>query len=134
MNRREWGLFPVPFLYWRQSLMMTLYKNAGDVIVREGEDTNDAYIILSGEIEVTKEGRHLATLKENSIFGEIALVDSRPRTATCTAKTSVTLGQVTRENYKQLIKHRPEAINPLLRIVTERMRNLTDFMADLYNE
>ena len=34
-------------------------------------------------------------------------------------------------NYKQLIKHRPEALNPLLRVVTDRMRNLTDFLEDL---
>ena len=114
--------------------MKTIHIEAGKVIVAEGEETNDAYIILSGEIEVTKKGRVLAVLKENSIFGEIAMVDSRPRTATCTAKTRVTLGMVTRENYKQLILHRPEAINPLLRIVTERMRNLTDFLEDLHRE
>ena len=114
--------------------MKTIHKQAGEVIVREGEESDDAYIILAGEVDVTKKGRHLATLKENSIFGEIAMVDTRPRTATCTAKTGVSLGQVTRENYKQLIKHRPDALNPLLRIVTDRMRSLTDFLEDLYKE
>lgn len=113
--------------------MKTIFKQKGDIILREGEETDDAYIILEGEIEVTKKNKHLATLRENSIFGEIAMVDSRPRTATCTAKTDVTLGQVTRQNYKQLLKHRPEAINPLLRIVADRMRNLTEFLEDLHN-
>ena len=113
--------------------MKTLFKKKGDIILREGEETDDAYIILEGEIEVTKNNKQVALLKENSIFGEIAMVDSRPRTATCTAKTDVTLGQVTRQNYKQLLKHRPEAINPLLRIVTDRMRNLTEFLEDLHN-
>ena len=42
-------------------------------------------------------------------------------------------GMVTRENYTQLLKHRPDAINPLLRIVANRMRNLTEFMEDLYD-
>ena len=113
--------------------MKTIHKNAGEIIVREGEESSDAYIILTGEVEVTKKDRHLATLRENSIFGEIAMVDSRPRTATCTAKTDVTLGMVTRQNYKELLKHRPEAINPLLRIVTDRMRNLTEFLEELHN-
>ena len=113
--------------------MKTLFKKKGDIILREGEETDDAYIILEGEIEVTKNNKQVALLKENSIFGEIAMVDSRPRTATCTAKTDVTLGQVTRQNYKQLLKHRPQAINPLLRIVTDRMRNLTEFLEDLHN-
>ena len=114
--------------------MKIIFKNRGDVILMEGEESSDAYIILEGEVEVTKNSRVLATLSENSIFGEIALVDSRPRTATCTAKTPCKLGKVTRENYKQLIKHRPEALNPLLRVITDRMRNLTDFLEDLYKE
>ena len=62
------------------------------------------------------------------------MVDQRPRTATCSARTNVKLGQVTRENYKQLLRYRPEAINPLLRVVTDRMRNLTEFLEDLYGE
>ncbi len=114
--------------------MKVIFKNRGDIILREGEESSDAYIILEGEVEVTKNSRVLATLSENSIFGEIALVDQRPRTATCKAKTNVKLGKVTRENYKQLIKHRPEALNPLLRVITDRMRNLTDFLEDLYKE
>tara|TARA_B110000467_G_scaffold160109_1_gene178850 strand:- start:217 stop:543 length:327 start_codon:yes stop_codon:yes gene_type:complete len=105
----------------------------GDVIVREGEETDEAYIILEGEIEVTKKGKYLATLKENSIFGEIALVDQRPRTATCICKTNCSLGMVTRENYKELIKYRPQAVIPILKIVTDRMRNLMDIMEDLHD-
>ena len=114
--------------------MLTIFKKAGDVIVREGAEDNDAYIILEGEVEVTKNKRHLATLKENSIFGEIALVDSRPRTATCTAKTAVKLGMVTRDNYTQLLRLRPDAINPLLRVVTDRLRQLTHFLEELHDE
>jgi len=111
--------------------MKTIYRGKGETIVKEGEETDDAYIILEGEIEVTKKGKYVATLTENQIFGEIALVDQRPRTATCTAKTAVTLGQVTRSNYTTLLKQRPEAINPLLRIVTDRMRNLMSMVEEI---
>ncbi len=112
--------------------MKTIHKMRGTVIVREGEETDEAYIILEGEIDVTKKGKHLAILGENSIFGEIALVDQRPRTATCTAKTNCILGMVTRENYKDLIKYRPQAVIPIMKIVTDRMRNLMDIMEDLH--
>lgn len=112
--------------------MKTIHKKPGDIIVREGEETDEAYIILSGQVEVTKKGNSIAVLKENSIFGEIALVDQRPRTATCTAKTAVTLGMVTRKNFKELIKYRPQAVVPILKIVTDRMRNLMDIMEDLH--
>jgi|TARA_B100000959_G_scaffold287468_1_gene372524 CRP-like cAMP-binding protein len=111
--------------------MKTIFKNKGEVILTEGEETDDAYIILDGEVEVTKKGKVVATLTENSIFGEIALVDQRPRTATCTAKTQCKLGHVTRENYTTLLKVRPDAINPLLRIVADRMRNLMEMVSDI---
>ena len=111
--------------------MKTIYRGKGEVIVSEGEETDDAYVILEGEIEVYKHNKLVATLQENQIFGEIALVDQRPRTATCIAKTSVTLGQVTRQNYLTLLKHRPEAINPILRIVADRMRNLMEMVEEI---
>ena len=108
--------------------MKTITRRQGDVILTEGEESDDAYIILSGEVEVTKHGKHLATLGENSLFGEIGLVDNRPRTATCTALTAVTLGTVTKNNYAQLLRNRPEALNPILKLVVERMRNLMNFV------
>lgn len=108
--------------------MKTIHKQKGEVIIREGEESDDAYIILEGEVEVTKQGKYLATLSENSLFGEIGLVDQRPRTATCTAKSRCTLGTVTRANYAMLLRNRPEALNPILRLVADRMRNLMDFV------
>tara|TARA_B100001245_G_scaffold234968_1_gene221708 strand:+ start:539 stop:895 length:357 start_codon:yes stop_codon:yes gene_type:complete len=105
--------------------MKQLNLKKGDDIIVEGDHTNfDAYIILEGEIDVTKGGTHLATLQENSLFGEIAMVDNSPRTATCTAKTpKVTLGVVTKDNYTRILKDRPEALNPILRLAVERLRN-----------
>ena len=113
--------------------MKTLYRGKGDVILEEGETTDDAYIILDGEIDVTvKNVGKVATLSKNDIFGEIAMVDQRPRTATCTAKTPVTLGQVTRENYNTLLKHRPDALIPLIRVIADRMRGLADLLNDVH--
>jgi len=114
--------------------MKTIYRKKGDVILVEDEESDDAYIILAGEVEITKKNKHLATLGENSLFGEIGLVDNRPRTATCTAKTDVTLGTVTKNNYMQLLKNRPEALNPILKLVVERMRNLMAFVEGAINE
>ena len=114
--------------------MKTVFKKAGDVILREGEESTDAYIILNGEVNVIKNKKVIATLYENSLFGEIGLVDQRPRTATCVAKTGCTLGTVTRENYTKLLEHRPKAVLPILRLVAERMRNLMSFVEGLTYE
>ena len=79
--------------------------------------------------------KELAILEKNAIFGETGLVDTLPRTATCKAHTNnVAVGVVTKENYAQLVKHKPEAILPILRIVTERMRNTLEFVDQLYGD
>ena len=114
--------------------MKTVFKKAGDVILREGEESTDAYIILNGEVDIIKNKEVIATLTENSLFGEIGLVDQRPRTATCIAKTGCTLGTVTRENYTKLLEHRPKAVLPILRLVADRMRNLMSFVEGLTYE
>ena len=108
--------------------MKTLFKRAGDVILKEGEESTDAYIILKGEVNVVKNNKIIVTLQENSIFGEIGLVDQRPRTATCIAKTRCALGVLMRENYTKLLNHRPKAVLPILRLVAYRMRNLMEFV------
>ena len=115
------------------SIMQTIYPNKDDVILTEGEESSDAYIILKGEVDVIKKNKVIATLHENAIFGEIGLVDQRPRTATCIAKTDCTLGTVTRANYTKLLEHRPQAVLPILRLVADRMRNLMSFVDGLTN-
>ena len=120
--------------------MKQLNFSKGEVIIQEGEISQDAFIMLEGAIAVTKEmpdgtEKELAILEKNAIFGETGLVDTLPRTATCKAHTNnVAVGVVTKENYAQLVKHKPEAILPILRIVTERMRNTLEFVDQLYGD
>ena len=120
--------------------MKQLNFSKDEVIIKEGEISQDAFILLEGAIAVTKEmpdgsEKELAILEKNAIFGETGLVDTLPRTATCKAHTNnVVVGVVTRDNYAKLVKHKPEAILPILRIVTERMRDTLEFVDQLYGE
>ena len=112
--------------------------NKGDVILKEGEISDNAFIILDGAVSVTKampDGteKELAILEKNSIFGECGLVDSLPRTATCRAHTNnLIVGVVTKENYAQLVKHKPDSLLPILRIITQRMRDTLEFVDQIY--
>jgi len=118
--------------------MKHLTFQKGDTILREGEISENAYIITSGEVSVTKRmpdgtQKELATLGENELFGECGLVDALPRTATCVAASSyVSLETITRENYAVLLKNKPQALIPILRIVIERLRNTMRFVEDIY--
>ena len=57
---------------------------AGRVLCREGQSGADFFVLLSGSADVTKKGRKIAKMKPGDFFGEIALVDHGPRTATVT--------------------------------------------------
>ena len=57
---------------------------AGRVLCREGQSGADFFVLLSGSADVTKKGRKIAKMKAGDFFGEIALVDHGPRTATVT--------------------------------------------------
>ncbi len=117
----------------QQQLLFT----KGKEILKEGDVSENAYIILEGEVEVKKRmpdgtEKLLATLSENELFGECGLVDSLPRTATCIAKTDVYVATVTKENYAELLKDKPQALIPILRIVIDRLRGTMKFVEDIY--
>ena len=57
---------------------------AGRVLCREGQSGADFFVLLSGAADVTRKGRKIAKMKAGDFFGEIALVDHGPRTATVT--------------------------------------------------
>lgn len=68
----------------------TLHYSAGEVIIQEGELSNSIFMIISGEVAVTKKSGGkpilLATQGKNTIFGEMTLIDGKRRSATITAK------------------------------------------------
>ena len=71
----------------------------GEVVISEGELTDDFYFLRSGEVEVSKEGRVVATLRGGSFFGEMAALCPGPRTSRVMALT-----------YSEMFKMRGEVL------------------------
>ena len=66
----------------------------GDVIFREGEASNAAYLVMSGAVRIvtgfqTPEEKAIAVLRKGEYFGEMGAIDSCPRSATAVAKGTV---------------------------------------------
>src|SRR5262249_17576521 len=86
-----------------ESEMPVWYLKPGEAIFKKGETAKELYVIKSGQVEIQLGNRLLATLDSNDIFGEMALIDSAPRSATAIAKTHVELVPISKKEFLALI-------------------------------
>ena len=89
-------------------------RPVGDVITTEGQSGVAFFLIMDGSAEVSSGGKSLRTLGRGDHFGEIALIDGGPRTATVTVTTPVRLFGLTAWVFKPLLKEHPEMAEGLL--------------------
>jgi CRP/FNR family transcriptional regulator, cyclic AMP receptor protein len=99
--------------------------HAGTVIAREGEPGVGLFVIVDGEAEVTIGGKKKATLGPGEFFGEIALLDGGPRTATVTAITDVKLLGLTEWVFRGLMQEHPSIAIKTLQQMAGRLRSAT---------
>lgn len=105
----------------------------GEQLFTEGDEAEHAYIIDNGWIQISRkdpEGHELtlATLSHGALFGELALIDESPRSATAIAGTHAELIQLNRQDFLESIKENPQQVERLLRVFAERIRR-TDQLA-----
>jgi CRP/FNR family cyclic AMP-dependent transcriptional regulator len=98
---------------------------AGTVIAREGEPGIGLFVIADGSAEVTIGGRKKSTLRKGDFFGEIALLDGGPRTATVTATTDVKLYGLTEWTFRGLMQQDPRIAIKVLVGMAGRLRAAT---------
>lgn len=102
----------------------------GQVIFREGDTSQEAYRILRGRVEISilADGKPviLAQLGEGDIFGEMAMVDERPRSASAQSLEVTECEVLTPENFNELVLSRPEVLIPYMASFFERLRTAND--------
>ncbi len=98
---------------------------AGVTIAREGERGIGLFVILEGECEVTIGGRRKAKLGPGDFFGEIALLDGGPRTATVTSLSQVKLVGITGWVFRGLLMEHPSIALKTLEAVAGRLRSVS---------
>lgn len=95
---------------------------AGRVICKEGETGAGFHVIVEGETKVQIGGRTRRRLGPGAFFGEIALLDGGPRTATVVAETPVTTLSVPVWNFRSLLRREPGLALKMLEEVCRRVR------------
>jgi CRP/FNR family cyclic AMP-dependent transcriptional regulator len=99
---------------------------AGEVIIREDDVGETAYVINQGQVEVSKELQgqkvHLATLGAGETFGEMSMIDEKPRSATVTAVSETLVCEIRRDDFFNSFQTDPKIALQLLKVLFERLR------------
>jgi CRP-like cAMP-binding protein len=113
---------PVDFRLLAGAGVPALDFKAGDVIFKQGDPARELFIIQSGEVEIRLGNRVLETLPQYSIFGEMALIDNAPRSATAVAVSDTKLVSVSEKQFLFLISNTPHFALNVMRVMARRLR------------
>jgi CRP-like cAMP-binding protein len=115
------------------AVMMTigLFRNAtdtrsfsdGQTVFREGDDGHEMFVVRDGQVEIVAHDTVIATLGEGEIFGEMALIDSRPRSAAARAKGECTVVPIDERRFTFLIQQTPQFALQVMRTLADRLRS-----------
>ncbi len=95
---------------------------SGEVLMNEGELGDVLYLIVSGKVGVTVGDREVAELGANQCVGEMAILDSEPRSATVTAKEKVVALVIGRDDFYFIMHERSEIAEGIIKVLTRRLR------------
>jgi len=115
LNKKELGLIS------RASEVVKV--KAGTEIVTEGSIGHEFYLVLEGEAAVRRGGRKIATLGPGKYFGELALLDRGPRSATVIAETAMDLVVIGQREFMGVLDEVPAVAHKLMVSMATRLRD-----------
>jgi CRP/FNR family cyclic AMP-dependent transcriptional regulator len=103
-----------------------LQHPAGTAIVDEGDKGISLHLILDGTAEVTVNGKHRADLSAGQYFGEIAVLDGKPRTASVTATSELTTLTIGIWNLQPIFLTEPSVMSAMVQVLCARLRAIDE--------
>ncbi len=111
-------------------IKINLFRNAqdfrtfqpGEVIFREGDIGNEMFSIKKGKVELRTGDEVLDVLEECEVFGEMALVDKLPRSATAVALETVELVPIDERKFNFMVQQTPNFAITIVRMMALRLR------------
>ena len=95
---------------------------AGQIIVTQGTPGQAFYLILSGRVEILRDGQSLGAFGPGDFFGEMSLLDQAPRSATIRAIEESTCLMLSSWDFKALLEKYPSIAVKLLEVLSRRLR------------
>lgn len=98
---------------------------AGDVVVREGDDALNLFLIVRGEARVEQGGAAIGTMAAGEFFGELGIVERHARTATVVAETELTCVLLPAWEFRSLLEEHPEVAVAMVHALIRRLHGRT---------
>ena len=98
--------------------------DAGQVIFQAGEPGDCMYVVMEGQVELSVRGQVLERLGPGDVLGEMALIDSAPRSASAVTRTDTRLVPIRRDRFDALVQQDPEFSIQLMRVIVGRLRRM----------
>ena len=101
---------------------------AGKTIFPDGDKGDRMYIVRSGSVEVVRNGSVMTTVKKGGLFGEMAIIDGSPRSATARAKDDCELMCIRERVFLYLVHDSPYFALDVMRTLTDRLRAMNELI------
>ena len=98
----------------------------GETVFEEGQLGDSLYILLDGKVRVHRGDRFIAEIGPGECFGEMAILDSSPRSASITCLMESTCLRIGREDFSDILAEKPEISLGVIRVLTRRLRQALD--------
>ena len=95
---------------------------AGEAIFSTFDMGSEMYVVIEGEVELSIDSRLLETLGPGEPFGEMALIDQAPRTATAIAKTACKLAVIPEKRFLFMVQTTPHFALQIMKVMADRLR------------
>jgi len=113
---------PIDFRQLARGLGTVINYAAGDVVFREGDKPNYAYIILKGTVEVSSHDKVIECITEGRAFGVVSMIDKKHRSATAKAMEVSEIALLDARQFRYMVETTPNFVWYVLAEIVDRLR------------
>lgn len=100
---------------------------AGQTIFEIGDEGHEMYVVIEGQVDVIINSKVIETIEPGGIFGELALINSSPRSASVVARSDCRLMPINEQRFFSLVQEFPSFSLQVMKIMAERIRRQTQY-------
>lgn len=118
------ALGPFDFSFFERYNIPLKRFQSGDTIFSQGDDGDLVYVVVEGKVSILVSDKEVETIGLHGIFGEMALVDREPRSATAKAAGPTELAVISEDSFVELVRKSPVFSLYVMRQMASRLRRM----------